>query len=202
MQDFVHRHQFSCFLAHLLKFFPCPFQKCNLSDSKSLQVSRTLLSILVNLNNIIVCIVPVRSQISNSFSPFFKSCGRSQARPITIGITVTLMFYIFLSSLARFLYLSFFSLSLIYIQWSAGTAKSIIWQTLFFLGFFFCFVLFCFVFNITRASFLAGIRWSVCISKSQKILCVSFSRMDYGLCSYYYYYYYYTKRLASFSLQL
>ena len=33
-------------------------------------------------------------------------------------------------------------------------------------------------------SFLAGIKWSVCISKSQKILCVSCSRTDSGLCIY------------------
>ena len=35
-----------------------------------------------------------------------------------------------------------------------------------------------FFFTITRSGCLAEIRWSVCISKSQRSLCVSFSRMD------------------------
>ena len=37
---------------------------------------------------------------------------------------------------------------------------------------------------ITRSGRLAKIRWSVCISKSQRSLCVSFSRTDVGLCVY------------------
>ena len=44
---------------------------------------------------------------------------------------------------------------------------------------------------IIRSSLLAGIRWSVCMLKSHRSLCVSFSRTDAGLCIYYYYYYYY-----------
>ena len=43
---------------------------------------------------------------------------------------------------------------------------------------------FSFLLTITSSSRLAEIRWSVCISKSQKILCVSFSRTDSGLCIY------------------
>ena len=39
-------------------------------------------------------------------------------------------------------------------------------------------------FTYTRFSRLAEIRWSVCISKSQRILCVSFFRTDSGLCIY------------------
>ena len=41
-----------------------------LSDSKSSQVSRTLLSILADLNNIVVMIVSTRPLISKSSSPF------------------------------------------------------------------------------------------------------------------------------------
>ena len=37
---------------------------------------------------------------------------------------------------------------------------------------------------IIRSGRLAGIRWSVCISKSQRSLCVSFSRTYSGLCIY------------------
>ena len=71
-----------------------------------------------------------------------------------------------MSSLARSRYLSpffaffFFSFTL----WSTGMTKS----TIFFL-------------TITRSRRLAEIRWSFCISKSQRILCISFSRVYSGL---------------------
>ena len=51
---------------------------------------------------------------------------------ITIGITVTLMFHSFLSSLARSRYLSLFSLSWFFNLHSAGTVKSTKRQVLFF----------------------------------------------------------------------
>ena len=41
-----------------------------------------------------------------------------------------------------------------------------------------------FLLAITRSGLLAGIKWSVCISKFQRTLCVSFSRTDSGLCIY------------------
>ena len=44
-----------------------------LIDSKSLQVFRTLLSILANLNNAVVCIGLILFLISNSFSLFFQT---------------------------------------------------------------------------------------------------------------------------------
>ena len=37
---------------------------------------------------------------------------------------------------------------------------------------------------IIRSGHLAEIKWSVCMSKSQRSLCVSFSRTDFGLCIY------------------
>ena len=71
------------------------------------------------------------------------------------------------------MYLSFFSLSFSFILWSAGTAKSTILQIIFFL------------FIITRSGHLAEIRWSVCMSKSHRSLCVFFfSKTDAGLCIY------------------
>ena len=39
-----------------------------------------------------------------------------------------------------------------------------------------------FLLIIIRSSCLAEIRWSICISKSQRSLCVSFTRTDSGLC--------------------
>ena len=55
-----------------------------------------------------------------------------------------------------------FSLFTNFAQWSAGSAKSTWWQVLFIL------------LIITRSGLLARIRWSVRISKSQRILRVSF----------------------------
>ena len=99
--------------------------------------------------------------------------------PITIGIIVTFMFHSFFNSLARSRYLSLFSHSFSFILWSAGTAKSTTLQ-IFFLFFFFFFLLLI----IIRSGLRAKIRWSVCISKSHRSLCVSFSRTDAGLCIY------------------
>ena len=79
----------------------------SLSDSKSPQVSWTLLRILANLNNAIVW-----SQFilwfSTLLAPFSKPLETIQSLPI--GITVTLMFHSFLSSLARPMYSSLFLL--------------------------------------------------------------------------------------------
>ena len=38
--------------------------------------------------------------------------------------------------------------------------------------------------TITRSSRLAEVRWSICITKSQRLLWISFSRTDSGLCIY------------------
>ena len=81
------------------------------------------------------------------------------------------MFQSLFSSLARFKYLCLFLFVLIFILWSAGTAKFTIRQVLSFL-------------SIVISGCEAEIRWSVCISKSPRILCVSFSRTDPGLCMY------------------
>ena len=64
------------------------FQWC-LSDTKSPQVSRTLLSILADLNNAVVWMFPIRSLISKSFSSSTNPLVAVPRAPITIGITVT-----------------------------------------------------------------------------------------------------------------
>ena len=144
----------------------------SLSDSKSLQVTRSLLSILAVLNNAVVWMVSTRLLTSKSSSPFSNPLVTVPNAPIIIGIIVTWMFHSFFSSLARSRYLSFFSYSFSFILWSAGTAKSIILQVLFFL------------LIIIKSSLLAVIRWSVCILKFHWILCESFSRSGAGLCIY------------------
>ena len=142
----------------------------SLSDSKSPQVSRTCLRILAVLSNAVVWIVSTHLPISESFRPFNNPLVIVPNTPITIGTIVTFMFYSFFNSLTRSRYLSFFSLSFRFILWSAGTAKSTILQILFFL------------LIIMRSGPLARIRWSVCMLKSHRSLCVSFSRTGAGLC--------------------
>ena len=132
----------------------------SLRDSKSPQVSRTRLSILAVLSNAVVWIVSSRPPISKSSRPFNNLLVAVPNVPITIGTIVTFMFHSFFNSLARSRYLSFFSLSFRFILWSAGTAKSTILQILFLL------------LIIMRSGLLAGIRWSVCILKSHRSLCM------------------------------
>ena len=110
----------------------------SLSDIKSPQVFRTLLSILAVLNNVVVWMVSTRPPTTKSSSSFSNPLLTVPNAPITIGIIVTCMFLIFFNSLARSRYLSFFSHSFSFILWSAGTAKLTILKVLFF---FFCWLL-------------------------------------------------------------
>ena len=154
----------------------------SLSDSKSHGVSRTLLSILVDLNNSVVWMVSTCPSTSNTSSPLSKPLWSVPRAPITIGIIITLTFPSFLSSPARSEYFSLFSLSFIFTLWSAGTSKLHYTASSLFSSFFF-------LLNITRFGLLAGIRWSVWISKSQRILCASFKdrfwfvHIIFGKCS-------------------
>ena len=143
----------------------------SLSDSKS-QVSRTRLKILAVLSNAVVWIVSTRPATSKSSRPFNNPLVIVPNAPITNGTIVTFMFHSFFNSLARSRYSSFFSLSLRFILWSAGTAKSTILLILVFL------------LIITRSGLLAGIRWSVCMLKPHRSLCESFSRTGAELCIY------------------
>ena len=86
----------------------------------------------------------------------------------------------YLSYLLQFQYLSYFSHSFSFILWSAGTVKSTILQVLSFFFFFFFF----FLLVIIKSDLLAGIRWSVCMLKSRRSLCVAFSRTGAVLCIY------------------
>ena len=127
LESFSHRH--------LLMVF-----QWSLSDTKSHQVSRTLLSILADLCNAVVWIVSTHPVISESFCPFTNPLVTVPRAPFKIGTTVTFMFhslFVFFNSLAISRYLYFFSLSFNFTLWSAGKAKSTILQVLFFFLFFF-----------------------------------------------------------------
>ena len=82
-----------------------------LSDSKSTQVSSTLLSIWAVLNNAVVWMVSTRLPSSNSSTPFNNPLVTVPKAPITFGIIVTFMFHSFLNSPIRSRYLFFFSYS-------------------------------------------------------------------------------------------
>ena len=92
-----------------------------LSDSKSTQVSRTLLSILAFLNNAIVWMVSTRPPTFKSSRSFNNPLIKVPKAPITIGIIVTFKFHNFFNPLASSRYLSLFSHSFNFILWSAGT---------------------------------------------------------------------------------
>ena len=70
----------------------------SLCDSKSPQVSWTLLSILAVLNNEVVWMVSTRPLISKFSIPFNNPLVTVPKAPITIGIIVTFIFHIFFSS--------------------------------------------------------------------------------------------------------
>ena len=132
-----------------------------LSDSKSLQVSRTLHSILSDLNDAVDWMVSTCPLISKSSSSCTKLLMTVPNTPITIGITVTFMFHRFFSFFSKVeVLISLFAfLSVLYpmisrngkVHYSAGSL---------------------FLLTITRSGRLAEIGWSVCISKSQIIIII------------------------------
>ena len=146
----------------------------SLSDNKSPQVSRTLLSFRADLNNAVVCMVSIRPLISKSCKPNTNHLVTVPRAPITNGIIFTFMFHSSFNSFTRSKYLSFFSLFFYFTLWSIGAAKSTILQILFILFIYFFFLSDYFI----RSGHLAKIMWSICILKSQMTLCVSFSRAD------------------------
>ena len=104
--------------------------------------------------------------ISKFLSPF-NSLVTVPSAPITIGIITTSI--VFFNSLVRFMYLSLFSFFFIFPGAQAKYQRPLFDRLSILL-------------IITRFDRLAEIRSSVCISKYQKLLCVSFSRIDSALC--------------------
>ena len=103
----------------------------SLSDSKSPQISRTLLSILAVFIKAVVWMVFTRPPTSKSSRSFDNPLVTVPKAPITMSTIITHMFHIFFNSIARSRYLSFFSHSFSFILWSTGTAMSTILQFLF-----------------------------------------------------------------------
>ena len=82
----------------------------SLNDSKSPQVSRTILSILADLNCVVVCIVLIVTLISNSSNYLSIPVGTVPSASIIIGITVILMFHSFYFSNKVQVFISLFLL--------------------------------------------------------------------------------------------
>ena len=139
----------------------------SLSKGKSPQICRTLHSIRAILNNVVIWIVSTCSPTSKSTRPSNNPLVTVPRAPITIGIIVTFMFHSFLNSLVRSRNLSFFSHSISFIWWSAGTAKLIILQIPFFI-----------IIIIIRSGLLAEIKWSMCMWKSHRSLCILFYSLE------------------------
>ena len=110
---------------HYVSFFkPVVFHR-SLSDSKSLQIYWTLLSILVVFSSVVVWMVLFFFWSSFQFlqSFFLKKASKALT---TIDITVIFMFNYFFSSLARSRYLSSLFTFFIFILWFAGTIKPLV----------------------------------------------------------------------------
>ena len=125
------------------------------SDSKFSPISRILLIILVDFNNAVIWMVSTCLFISKSSRSFNNSLGIVPSAPTTIGITVVLC-STFFSALRRSTYLSLFSFSFPFTQWSVRKTISTTRLILLFL------------LTITRFGHLTEIRRSICISKSQR----------------------------------
>ena len=83
----------------------------SLGYNKSTQDSRTLLSVLADLNNTVVWMVSTRPVIFKSSSHYTNSLMTVPRTPITFGVTVTFMFHSLFDSLEQLWYLFLFSLS-------------------------------------------------------------------------------------------
>ena len=161
MYLYIHLLLLLLLLCTLLKFFTSALADGFFTGvwvTVSLLKSPGLFSVF---NNDVVWMVSTRPSTSRPFNNLLVTVPKA---PITIGTIVTFMFNsFFFNSLARSSYLSFFSPSFRFILLSAGTAKSTILHFFFF--FFFWFI---------RSGLLAEIRWSVCMSKPHRSLCVIF----------------------------
>ena len=144
------------------------FSHRSATDSKSPQVSRTLLSILAVLNNAVVCMASTHPLISKSSSPCTSPFGDFTQSPSYNWYHSHVHVFQFSSKVQVLIFLfAFFQFYSVVsrnskVLYSAGS--------LFFV-------------DITSGR-LAEIKWSVCISKSQRSLCGSFSWKDSGLCIY------------------
>ena len=134
---------------------------------------------MADLNNAVVWKVSTRPLIFKSSSPFTNPSVTVPRAPTATCITVTFMYHGFFNSLTRSRYLSFFSLSFSFTLLSAGKPKPTILQVFI--------IIIIIIIIIIRSGHRVEIRWSVCMSKSWRSSCASFSRTDSGSCLYHFF---------------
>ena len=137
-----------------------------LSDSKSPQVSRILLSILDVFNNAVVWMVSTCPPTSKSSRLFNNPLVTVPKAPIT---SCSIVFFQFSSKVG--VLISLFTFFQFYSVVRRDSKVDNFVNSLFLL------------LIIIRSGLLAEMRWSFCISKSHRSLCVSFSRTLLG-CAY------------------
>ena len=119
----------------------------SLSDSKSPQVSKSLLGILAVLNNALVLMVSIRSPSSKSSSPFNNPLVTVPKVPITSGIIVTFMFHSFFQFSSKFeIVILLFTFFQFYSVVSRDSKVDNFANSLFFFFSFFCWLLLSLVF--------------------------------------------------------
>ena len=138
------------------------------SNSQSPQVSRILLSILADLNNAVVWMVSTHPLFSSGTSCPWTNCTKSTNYNWYHSYFHVTQFFQFSSKVEVLIFLFAFFLFYPVVSWDSKVHKSV--SSFFFL--------------LTRSGCLAEIRWSICISKSQRCLCIFFSGTDAGLCIY------------------
>ena len=141
----------------------------SLSESESPLVSRTLLSVLADLNNSVVWMVSTRPLISKSSSPVINNLETVPRAPIRIGVIVTFMFIQFSSEVEVFILFFHFLAILLsdqLVQQSPQFGKI------------------SFLLIIIRSGYLAENRWSVCMSKSKLRVVLLMLGCVYNICSY------------------
>ena len=137
------------------------------SDSRSLQDFTTLLRILADLNNAVVWIDSTHTLISKSSSSCTNPFVTVLSAPI-ISLPCSIAFSVFWQGLRTYLAFNFFILPC-----GPPEEQSPLFGWLSF-----------FLLTLNKSVRLVDVKWSVCISKSQRILCILFFRTDSGLSMY------------------
>ena len=100
-------------------------------DSKSFHISKSLLSIPVDPNNALICLVSIRPLISMSSGPRTMHWWVYQKQRLQLVSPSLSYSIVFFWSFANSRYLSLFSPSFSLTLWTARTAKTAIWQLVF-----------------------------------------------------------------------
>ena len=123
----IHYHNYCCCCCYISCEFFSPGLIGGLSMmSKRLQVSKTVLNIIADLNNAVIWKDLILPLISNSSSPFFKHLWTFLKIPTIIDARFTRVFLFFFYCMAKYEYLSIFSLS--FIPWYGPPELKILWH--------------------------------------------------------------------------